>query len=37
MSPLDFGTMSARDFFLYESKLSPKGSTYTKLERFALK
>lgn len=30
----DFGTMTATEFFLYESKLSPKGATYTKLERF---
>ena len=34
--PHDFGTMTAREFFLYESKLSPKGAQYTKLERFAL-
>ncbi len=32
--PLDFGTMTAREFFLYESKLSPAGARYTKLERF---
>lgn len=32
----EFGTMTAREFFLYQSQLSPKGSTYTKLERFAL-
>ena len=32
----EFGTMSPREFFLYQSQLSPKGSTYTKLERFAL-
>ncbi len=32
----EFGTMTARDFFLYESKLSPSGARYTKLERFAL-
>jgi len=32
----DFGTMTAREFFLYQSQLSPRGSTYTKLERFAL-
>ena len=37
MPPLQFGTMRAHDFFLYESKLSPAGSKYTKLERFALK
>ena len=34
---LDFGTMRAREFFLYQSQLSPKGSKYTKLERFLLK
>jgi len=33
----EFGTMTAREFFLYQSQLSPKGSKYTKLERFALK
>jgi RNA 2',3'-cyclic 3'-phosphodiesterase len=32
----EFGTMTTREFFLYESKLSPKGSKYTKLERFPL-
>ena len=32
----EFGTMTAREFFLYESKLAPKGAEYTKLERFAL-
>jgi 2'-5' RNA ligase len=32
----EFGTMTAREFFLYRSQLSPKGSNYTKLERFAL-
>ncbi len=31
-----FGTMSPREFFLYESKLSPKGAVYTKLESFPL-
>ena len=34
MPPLEFGTMTAREFFLYESKLSPAGARYTKLERF---
>jgi 2'-5' RNA ligase len=34
MPPLDFGTMAAHEFFLYESKLSPKGAHYTKLESF---
>jgi 2'-5' RNA ligase len=32
----EFGTMTAREFFLYRSQLSPKGSEYTKLARFAL-
>ena len=36
MPPPDFGTMTAQAFFLYESKLSPKGAQYTKLERFQL-
>jgi 2'-5' RNA ligase len=33
----DFGTLTARDFFLYQSRLSPQGSKYTKLARFDLK
>lgn len=33
----EFGTMTPREFFLYQSQLSPKGSKYTKLARFALK
>jgi RNA 2',3'-cyclic 3'-phosphodiesterase len=32
----EFGTMTPREFFLYQSQLSPKGSKYTKLERFPL-
>jgi RNA 2',3'-cyclic 3'-phosphodiesterase len=32
----DFGTMTAREFFLYESKLGPGGARYSKLARFAL-
>jgi RNA 2',3'-cyclic 3'-phosphodiesterase len=36
MSALDFGTMTAREFYLYQSQLSPGGSKYTKLERFPL-
>jgi 2'-5' RNA ligase len=32
----EFGTMTPREFFLYRSQLSPKGSKYTKLERFKL-
>jgi 2'-5' RNA ligase len=31
-----FGTMSPREFFLYESKLSPKGAVYTKIAGFPL-
>jgi RNA 2',3'-cyclic 3'-phosphodiesterase len=37
MGELDFGTMTAREFILYQSQLSPKGSKYTKLQRFPLK
>ncbi len=32
----DFGTMTATEFFLYQSKLSPHGSHYAKLARFVL-
>jgi 2'-5' RNA ligase len=32
----EFGTMTAREFFLYQSRLSPGGSRYTKLAGFAL-
>lgn len=32
----EFGAMTAQEFFLFQSHLSPKGSTYTKLARFAL-
>ncbi|HEX4605956.1 MAG TPA: RNA 2',3'-cyclic phosphodiesterase [Candidatus Angelobacter sp.] len=31
-----FGTMSAREFFLYQSQPQKGGSKYTKLERFGL-
>lgn len=37
MGNLEFGTMAAREFVLYQSRLSPKGSTYTKLETFFLR
>ena len=37
LAPPEFGTMTAREFFLYQSHLSPKGSTYTKLAGFALR
>jgi 2'-5' RNA ligase len=36
MSEAEFGTMTAREFFLYQSQLSPKGSQYTKLAGFSL-
>lgn len=32
----EFGTMVAREFFLYRSQLSNQGSRYTKLSRFSL-
>ena len=32
----DFGTMKAREFILYQSKLSPKGADYTAMARFPL-
>ena len=37
MTELDFGRMTAREFCLYQSQLSPGGSKYTKLQRFALR
>ena len=36
LSQPEFGTMTTREFYLYQSRLSPKGSTYTKLAAFAL-
>jgi len=36
MGELDFGTMTAHEFILYQSQLSPAGSKYTKLERFPM-
>jgi 2'-5' RNA ligase len=33
----EFGTMTAREFFLYQSRLSPGGSKYTKLAGFVLR
>jgi 2'-5' RNA ligase len=36
ISPREFGTMAAREFFLYESQLSRSGPHYTKLASFAL-
>jgi len=37
LSELDFGTMTAREFFLYQSQLSPGGAKYTKLQAFPLR
>jgi 2'-5' RNA ligase len=36
LPPADFGAMTPREFFLYQSKLSPKGAVYTKLAAFPL-
>jgi len=36
VAPPEFGTMTAREFFLFQSQLSRGGSQYTKLQRFAL-
>jgi len=36
MGKLDFGRMTAHEFILYQSQLSPGGSKYNKLQRFAL-
>ena len=33
----DFGSMTAYEFFLFQSQLSPKGSEYTKLAGFVLR
>jgi len=33
----EFGTMTVREFFLYQSQLSPGGSKYSKLARFGLR
>jgi 2'-5' RNA ligase len=35
MGEINFGAMTTREFILYQSQLSPGGSKYTKLERFA--
>jgi 2'-5' RNA ligase len=36
LGPPEFGTMTAHEFYLYESKLSPAGARYTKLSRYPL-
>ncbi len=35
--PPEFGTMTAHQFFLYQSKTAPSGAVYTKLAGFGLK
>lgn len=35
-APPEFGTMTAHEFFLFESVLSPRGATYKKIERYPL-
>jgi RNA 2',3'-cyclic 3'-phosphodiesterase len=36
LPPPDFGTMTAHDFILYQSTLSPAGSRYSRLARYPL-
>ncbi len=36
LAPLELGTMTAREFWLYESKLTPRGAHYNKLSRYPL-
>ncbi|MGA2370758.1 MAG: RNA 2',3'-cyclic phosphodiesterase [Candidatus Korobacteraceae bacterium] len=36
LAPPEFGRMTAREFCLYESKLSPTGAQYTKLAQYPL-
>ncbi len=36
MRALDFGTMTAREFFLYQSQPMRGGARYTKIEKFGL-
>ena len=37
MGEIDFGTMTANEFILYQSQLFTGGSKYTKLQRFPMK
>lgn len=37
LAPAEFGSMAAREFCLYESRLSPSGAKYTKLNAYPLK
>jgi len=36
IAPPEFGTMTAREFYLYESKLSPAGAKYTQRATYSL-
>jgi polyribonucleotide nucleotidyltransferase len=36
LGALDFGSMTAREFYLYRSQLSPAGSRYSKISAFPL-
>ena len=36
MPALEFGTMTAREFFLYQSQLMQDGAKYRKIARFGL-
>lgn len=36
LAAADFGTMTAREFILYESKLTPQGARYSRMEGFPL-
>jgi 2'-5' RNA ligase len=36
LPPLEFGTMTAHEFYLYESKTMPAGAQYTRLARYVL-
>jgi len=36
LAPVEFGRMTAREFCLYESKLSPTGAQYAKMARYSL-
>lgn len=37
VAPAEFGSMTAREFCLYESRLSASGAKYTKLSEYSLK
>jgi RNA 2',3'-cyclic 3'-phosphodiesterase len=37
LPPAEFGTMTAREFFLYQSKLGPGGAQYYRLQGFPLR